>query len=121
MVHHHKVRPDPPDRRRPYGCPENAASLLKEGEQLCHNQLVAAAVLTEIIGAIFSLDEHALEERAMLSLRKQVAALFADKQSQQWIARDPDGSFLVVPSVEKPVQLPAEADREPVFATLRPE
>jgi hypothetical protein len=93
---------------------------LNEGEWLCHNQLVAAAVLTEIIGVSFSLDEHALEERAMFTLRTQVATLFADKQSQQWVVRDPEGNFWVVPSVENAWDhrqlflLTGEANLEPV-------
>jgi hypothetical protein len=66
------------------------------------------------------LDEAALEERNMLTLRKQVAALFADKKSQQWIVRDPEGNFWTLPSVEnpwdhrKPFRLTEEADLEPV-------
>jgi hypothetical protein len=104
---------------RPYGCPENAGRLLKKQVWLCHNQSVAA-VLTEIIGVLFFLNEHALEERNMLTLRKQVAALFADRQSQQWIVRDPEGNFWVVPNVEspwdhrQPFQLTEEAALDPV-------
>jgi hypothetical protein len=63
---------------------------------------------------------HALEEQSMLTLRKQVAGLFVDRQSQQWIVRDPEGNFWTVPSVEnpwdhrRPFQPTEEADLEPV-------
>ena len=33
----------------------------------------------------------------MNKLRKQVAALFVDKASQQWIVRDPEGNFWLLP------------------------
>lgn len=32
----------------------------------------------------------------MLTLRKNVAALYVDRSSQQWIVQDPEGSFWVV-------------------------
>jgi hypothetical protein len=38
----------------------------------------------------------------MLTLRKQGAALFVDRQSQQWIVRDPDGNFWLVPGGDSP-------------------
>jgi hypothetical protein len=80
---------------------------------------VEVAVLTRTIGVVLSVDEHALEEQMMLTLRKQVA-LFVDRQSRQWIVRDPEGNFWTVPSVEnpwdhrQPFQLTEEADLEPV-------
>ena len=36
----------------------------------------------------------------MFTLRKPLAALFVEKSSQQWIVRDPDGNFWVVPAGE---------------------
>ena len=72
------------------------------------------------IGIVFSMDEHALEERMMLTLRKQVVALFVDRQSQQWIVRDPEGNFWTVPSVEnawdhrQPFQRSEESELEPI-------
>jgi hypothetical protein len=78
------------------------------------------AVFRERIGVIFWLDERALEERNMLTLRKQVAALFVDRKSQQWIVRDPEGKFWIIPSVEQawdhrqPFPLAEGADLEPV-------
>jgi hypothetical protein len=33
-------------------------------------------------------------------VRKQVAVLFVDRSSQQWIVRDPEGSLWIVPSVD---------------------
>ena len=38
----------------------------------------------------------------MLTLRKQVATLYVDKLRQQWIVRDPEGNFWIVPSVKDP-------------------
>jgi hypothetical protein len=83
-------------------------------------QSVEAAVLIGTIGIVFSMDEHALEERMMLTLRKQVVALFVDRQSQQWIVRDPEGNFWFVPNVDnpwdhrQPFQPTEESDLEPV-------
>jgi hypothetical protein len=50
---------------------------------------------------ILSLDECA-PERNMISPRKPLAVLFAERSSQQWIVRDPDGNFWLLPSVENP-------------------
>ena len=36
----------------------------------------------------------------MIQIRKQAAGLFVDRSCQQWIVRDPDGEFWLVPSVE---------------------
>jgi hypothetical protein len=33
---------------------------------------------------------------------KQRAALFVERSYQQWIVRDPDGNFWLLPSVENP-------------------
>ena len=33
----------------------------------------------------------------MLTLRKSVVTLFVDRTSQQWVVRDPDGNFWLVP------------------------
>jgi hypothetical protein len=58
----------------------------------------------------------------MLTLQKQVLALFADRQSQQWIVRDPEGNFWIVPSVEnawdhrQPFPQAEESDLVPVPA-----
>jgi hypothetical protein len=38
----------------------------------------------------------------MIHVRKQVVALFVDKPSQQWVVRDSEGNFWLLPSVEKP-------------------
>ena len=38
----------------------------------------------------------------MPTLSKHVVALYVDKSRQQWIVRDPDGNFWIVPSVENP-------------------
>jgi hypothetical protein len=53
-----------------------------------------------------------MEDQAMIRIAKQVVLLFVDRESQQWIVRDPDGKFWLLPS---------EADawdrREPFHAT----
>ena len=36
------------------------------------------------------------------TLRKQPAAIFVDRSYPQWIVRDPEGNFWLVPSVENP-------------------
>jgi hypothetical protein len=56
----------------------------------------------------------------MLTLRKHVVSLYVDKVRQQWIVRDPDGNFWIVPSVEnpwdhrEPLDLTDDMDLEPV-------
>ena len=34
----------------------------------------------------------------MLAVRKQVIALYVDRSSQQWIVRDPEGAFWILPA-----------------------
>jgi hypothetical protein len=64
--------------------------------------------------------EHAVKERNVITLRRQAAALFADKSSRRWIVRDPEGNFWLLPSVEnswehrEPFQPTEESDLEPV-------
>jgi hypothetical protein len=38
----------------------------------------------------------------MIPLKKRAAALFVDRVSQQWVVRDPDGNFWIIPSVKNP-------------------
>jgi hypothetical protein len=38
----------------------------------------------------------------MTRLRKELVALFADRASRQWIVRDPEGNFWLVPPVTNP-------------------
>ena len=38
----------------------------------------------------------------MLKSRKQSMALFVERASRQWIVRDPDGNFWLLPSTENP-------------------
>ena len=38
----------------------------------------------------------------MLAVRKQVVAIFVDRSSGQWIVRDFEGNFWVVPTTENP-------------------
>jgi hypothetical protein len=47
-------------------------------------------------------------------------ALYVDRSTQQWIVRDPDGNFWIVPAIEnawenrEPFQLSQDSDLEPV-------
>jgi hypothetical protein len=56
----------------------------------------------------------------MLAVRKQVIALYVDRSTQQWVVRDPEGVFWMVPSVENawehrvPFQPTEESDLKPV-------
>jgi len=56
----------------------------------------------------------------MTTLGKQMVALFVDRSCRQWIVRDPEGDFWILPSVEdpwdhrEPFNLTAETDLEPV-------
>jgi len=57
----------------------------------------------------------------MLTLRKNVVALYVDRSSQQWIVLDAEGNFWIVPSVEEnpwdqrqPFYPTAETELEPV-------
>jgi hypothetical protein len=36
----------------------------------------------------------------MIAMRQQVVALYVDRSTQQWIVRDPEGNFWIVPPVE---------------------
>jgi hypothetical protein len=51
---------------------------------------------------------------------KQRANLFVDKASRQWVVRDPEGNFWIIPSDEdpwghrQPFHLTEEAELEPV-------
>ena len=51
---------------------------------------------------VFFMDRVAPEERIMITLRKFAVALYVDRSSQQWIVRDPEGMFWLLPSVENP-------------------
>jgi hypothetical protein len=56
----------------------------------------------------------------MLAVRNRQVALYADKATQQWIVRDPEGNFWVIPSVKnpwdhrQPYHLAEDAELEPV-------
>jgi hypothetical protein len=49
-----------------------------------------------------ALYDHAPEEYNMISGRKRVTSLFVDKSCQQWVVRDPEGNFWLLPSVDNP-------------------
>ena len=38
----------------------------------------------------------------MPTIQKYVVALFVDKSSQQWVVRDAEGNFWLLPAVENP-------------------
>ena len=48
----------------------------------------------------------------MLTRRKQVTALFVDRSSQQWVARDGEGNYWSLPATDNPWD-----DRQPFFPT----
>jgi hypothetical protein len=56
----------------------------------------------------------------MLTIDRHVAMLFVDRAAGQWIVRDPDGSFWIVPCVEnpwdhrEPFEFTDEVELEPV-------
>jgi hypothetical protein len=56
----------------------------------------------------------------MITSGKQAATLYVDRVSQQWIVRDPDGNFWLVPPADnaweqrQPFQPSEEAEFEPV-------
>jgi hypothetical protein len=60
------------------------------------------------------------EDKRMLAVPKRVVALYVDKASQQWVARDSDGNLWSLPATDHPWDgrqpfTPAEeTDLEPV-------
>ena len=50
------------------------------------------------------------EEGMMITVRKKVVALYVDRSSGQWIARDPDGGLWLLPVSDNPWD-----DRRPFF------
>jgi len=56
----------------------------------------------------------------MVRVRNGMAALYADKSSRQWVVRDCEGNFWVLPSVEnawdrrQPYQPAEDTELEPV-------
>ncbi len=56
----------------------------------------------------------------MTLLRKPAVALFVDRSSQQWVVRDPDGDFWILPAGDdawehrQPFQATAEMELQPV-------
>jgi hypothetical protein len=66
------------------------------------------------------MNEPALEERIMLTVRKRMGGLYVEKGSQQWVVLDPEGNFWVVPSDDnpwdhrQPFHPTEETDLEPV-------
>jgi len=60
------------------------------------------------------------EDETMTAPGKQAVGLFVDRTYPQWIVRDPEGNFWILPSVEypwdqrQPFHPTAETDLEPV-------
>ena len=48
----------------------------------------------------------------MITVRHRKVALFVERSSQQWVVRDPEGNFWLVPSVENPWE-----HRQPFYPT----
>jgi hypothetical protein len=75
---------------------------------------------TDSVGIVVTTDEHALEERNMLTSNKRVLTLYVDRASQQWVVLDPEGNFWMIPLVDNPWEHrqpfhPAEeTDLEPI-------
>jgi hypothetical protein len=73
-----------------------------------------AGVLRNVI-----VDQDALEERNMLTDRKQVLGVCVEKGRQQWVVLDPEGNFWIVPSGDgswdrrQPFHPTEETDLEP--------
>ena len=67
-----------------------------------------------------ALDNQALEEYNMTTESRRMVALFVERSYQQWVVRDPEGNFWLLPSVEdpwgyrQPFTLTPEAELEPV-------
>jgi len=60
------------------------------------------------------------EEKNMITVRRPTVALLVERSSQQWVLRDPEGNFWIVPSVEnswdhrQPFYPTEETELEPV-------
>jgi hypothetical protein len=42
------------------------------------------------------------EDKEMLTVRKQVVAIYVDRSNGQWVVRDSDGDFWILPATENP-------------------
>jgi hypothetical protein len=56
----------------------------------------------------------------MITIRKQLVALFVDRSTQQWIVRDPEGNFWILPIGDnawdhrEPFEPTEEVELEPI-------
>jgi hypothetical protein len=56
----------------------------------------------------------------MLAVRRQLDALFVDRTNQQWIVRDPEGNYWILPAGDdawdnrQPFQPTEESELEPI-------
>ena len=59
-------------------------------------------------------------KRTMFAARREVLDLYVDRSSQQWVVRDSEGNFWIVPSMEdawghrQPFAVTEESELEPV-------
>src|ERR1051326_8543086 len=60
--------------------------------------------------------EPARRERMMMSIKKVTVALFVDRLSNQWVVRDPDGDFWIVPFGESGWESPRAFGAEQIIA-----
>ena len=63
-----------------------------------------------------ALDNHTPEEYNMTTGNKRMVALFVERSHQQWVVRDPEGHFWLLPAVENPWE-----HRQPFTPTLETE
>lgn len=42
------------------------------------------------------------EEQFMVMVSRRTVSIYVDRSSQQWIVRDPDGNFWIIPAVDHP-------------------
>ena len=61
-------------------------------------------------------DNHPPEEYNMTTGNKRMVALFVERSHQQWVVRDPEGHFWLLPAVENPWE-----HRQPFTPTLETE
>jgi len=83
--------------------------------------IAKATIHSNILREEFKLENcHVTEDEAMLAVGKHAVALYANRTTQQWIVRDPEGIFWVVPSGEDawnqraPFQPTDETELEPL-------
>jgi hypothetical protein len=65
-------------------------------------------------------EERIRRQQETMIANRRLVALFVERSSHQWVVRDPEGNFWLIPAVEdgwghrQPFQLTDEAELEPV-------